>query len=173
MQDRTFLTYREVFEALSAMYAELAPTEAYKSHPLPTLRWRQPAWVAFAAPHLLRPGSLKVGRPDRWWSISAESRALLAYAQEGIIPLVTLVLPQEPGGLIALSAPDTSIEGVHRLQRLFAEGLDLVSGPFFQRQTMAKAVREAALSTLVALIAPEIMQCYQAATPDFFEWLET
>src|SRR5260370_1587828 len=153
MEAKGFLKYREVSEVLATIRTELVPVEAYKSYPLPTLRWKEPAWIGFAAPQILQPGCLQVGRPDRWWSISARSKRLLAYAEEALVPLLT---PMHLGSewLIRISPHDTTMGEIKRRQEVLAEGLDLVSSSFLGLRVGPKELREVVLSTLAASIAP-------------------
>ena len=172
MEPKRFLTYRDVSDVLAAIRTELVPVEAYKSHLLPTLRWKEPAWIGFAAPQILQPACVQVGRPDRWWSISARSKRLLAYAEEAVVPLLTPVLHAESERLIPLSGPGATIGEIRRRQEVLAEGLDLVSCSFLGVQVEAKEVRDKVLSAIADSISPEIMLYYRAAAVDFFEWLE-
>jgi hypothetical protein len=151
------------------------PIESYVSLPMPSLRWKQPAWACFAAPSLMRPGQNRIGLPDRWWAIDAKSGRLAAYAREDIVSAVHLdpKAVDVVDGIVEIKPTGRTIEEVQSARGRVETAIDLVSEAFFEQRPAPGSNRAQARAALDAALPHDILVFHRALAPDFFAWLES
>jgi hypothetical protein len=151
-----------------AVRREQVPVGHEVSHPLPTLRWRMPAFACFAAPAVRRPGTpLRIGAPDRWWLISASDLGLAAYALTRALPFT-----DEPhhGATTVTPTGRSEHEAAADLEALDELMTEAVPA-FFDNRGTNPALRADLESVLAAVVAPELLRTCRLLVPDFFSWL--
>lgn len=139
------------------------------SLPLPTLRWRLPAWVQWAAPAVRSPGSPVVqAPPDQWWAVDAIHGRMILFAKVEVWPIPG-TQDWKPETLptlgISLAEYKARLAGVE--QRLAS------LAPLFLSSRPADLADKAACLAALQLYLPVPLQHqYRAIAADFFEWLE-
>ncbi len=163
------LTFTEARQRLRTHPLRLAeiPQEFAVSLPLPTRRWREPAYAVFAGPAIRRPGQpTEHDPPDRWWVMAAQSGHTLIYALTRVQHFC-----DTPCGRVAVSPQGTLVEVQQALERA-AASLDRLAPLFFVGEPGGADDRRALYQALASLVPPPLLPQYRALTPDFFAWLE-
>jgi hypothetical protein len=170
-QTRTYRAYDEIQSEIAthpACEAEV-PTEFAISLPMPTLRWRVPAYASFAGPAVrIPPEPVRLGTPDRWWALDARQRKLLGYALTAVVPFADSLTPTE----VILSTPQGGMDELEQDLDRLSELVDAAAPAFFDREPGEPALRAELLTTLTTVHLFEAAPWYRALAPDFFAWLE-
>jgi len=144
------------------------PVEHTVSLPLPTLRFHTPAYVAFAAPAIRKPGRPMLhDAPDRWWAVSPESGHLIFYARTNAAPIegAEHFSRQE-------IPPPTSLETLQATQKDIAFLMNVLAPIFFGRDDGDPTMRHRISELLGKVIPSVLLPLYRAVAGDFFSWLE-
>jgi len=144
------------------------PVGHYLSLPVPTLRFRRPAFAFFAAPAIHQPGqSAQALVPDRWWAVDAATKRLVVYAMDFAMPLVSIPATDDS----VADAPDVDIAMLEEALRNAVSLLDEAGARFFAGAPASAAVAEQ-LGRDIALLTPPVLRSfYESIAPDFFAWL--
>lgn len=167
------LSYREFLkqDRINPFYQREVPLESYRSLTLPTRRWGEPAYAAFAAPAVRAPRKpLQVARPDRWWASRAAGGRLLVYARTAVLPLSDAPLPER----VIVEAPptltsaDEARAAIDALETL----MDAAAAVFFAGDPGTANLRTGLLAALDGAIPDVLRPHHVALAPDFFAWLQ-
>jgi len=145
------------------------PTEHAISLPVPTLRWSVPVFACFAGAAARAPGRpLRLGAPDRWWALHAQTRRLVAYGLVAALPFMDTA----PAGEVVVDRTGRTVAEVAEELRLLGELMDAAAPAFFAGATVDAALRDDLREVLTSAVTPAALSWYQALAPDLFSWLE-
>ena len=160
-------------QMISPLRTECVPVGHYVSLPLPTRRYGEPGFIAFAAPaQRVAEGPATVGPVDRWWVVAAAGCRPMAYALAGVQPDWTRDI-ESPSGEPATADAELTLEERRQALGVLQDVLmsDELLEAFFAGQSFAQDNRRAVLNTLSLLIPAELAPTYRAMASDFLTWL--
>jgi hypothetical protein len=143
------------------------PLEHHLSLPLPTQRYGEPAFAFYACPIVREPPAAPRCRPpDRHWAFSANSGALLFYAQISVLPLAP---PGESWSVVTLEASADTVTALVDQLNALAPIMDRASAAFFDGEGYPHG--EQLAEEFVRTVGRSVLPFYRAMAPDFLGWL--
>ena len=166
------LPYQQIYKQMQThpIRQTEIPIEHSITLPLPTNRWKVPAYAFFASPVIRTPSvEPEQAPPDMWWITDAYTGRLLLYSKWSIMPFIDNVEWQSQK--LPTVTKDVSIMQ-KQIEELIILMNTTISG-FFGHKDVRDSTRSATLELLLDYIPEPITEQYNSLVPDFFEWLHT
>ncbi len=143
------------------------PIEHTLSIPMPTLRFKSPAYAGFSSPTTVTPRDPIVqGAPRHWWLLDAVSGRLILFAACRIYPFAETAFAEFTYPEVTQAADEMEADWERVLQRM-----EELAPAFFSGQEADAKSRKALADGLSNNFPEPLLAQYQALAPDFFAWL--